>query len=388
MTMTPTSPACASTPRSAPAQTTPARPPQPTAGLLRGLRGLVSTPVNALLTVLALAIAWFLLRPAIEFLFINAVWSGHDRAACLAGEAGGETGACWPFITRRIGYFVYGQYPEAQRWRPNLAMALCALNIAAALWPRAPYRGAALFAFVVPFPIISWILLYGPGFSGLVTVPTNLWGGVLVTLVISIVGIVASLPLGVLLALGRRSRMPFVRAASIVFIEVMRGVPLLAVLFMANRMLPLFLPPGVLPDPLVRVMVGVSLFAAAGMAEVIRGGLQALPKGQYEAAAALGLGYWQMMFTVILPQALTLVIPGIVNTFISLFKDTTLVTIVGIFDLLTTIDVSSRDPAWATPVTVSTGYAFAAMFYFICCYAMSRYSAAMERRLAAAGSRS
>lgn len=357
-------------------------------GVIDGLRSLVSTPLNAALSILALAIAWFLLRPSIEFLVIDAVWTGHDRAACLAGEAGKGTGACWPFIFQRLGYFIYGQYPELQRWRPNLAMALCALNIVWALWPRAPWRGAALFAFVVPFPVVAWILLYGPGFSGLQTVPTNLWGGVLVTVVISIVGIVVSLPLGVLLALGRRSQMPVVRAASTVFIEVMRGVPLLAVLFMANRMLPLFLPPGVLPDPLVRVMVGVSLFAAAGMAEVIRGGLQALPKGQYEAAAALGLGYWQTMFTVILPQALALVIPGIVNTFISLFKDTTLVTIVGIFDLLTTIDVSARDPAWATPVTTSTGYAFAAIFYFICCYAMSRYSAAMERRLAAAGSRS
>ena len=383
MTTTPSTPA-----NQPPAHGALARPPQQAPGLIQGLRSLVATPLNALLTVLALAIAWFLLRPAIEFLFIDAVWSGHDRAACLAGEAGGETGACWPYIARRLGYFIYGQYPEAQRWRPNAAMALCALNIGWALWPRAPFRGAALFSFVLPFPVIAWILLYGPGFSGLVAVPTNLWGGVLVTLVISIVGIVVSLPLGVLLALGRRSQMPVVRAASTVFIEVMRGVPLLAVLFMANRMLPLFLPPGVLPDPLVRVMVGVSLFAAAGMAEVIRGGLQALPKGQYEAAAALGLGYWQMMFTVILPQALTLVIPGIVNTFISLFKDTTLVTVVGIFDLLTTIDVSSRDPAWATPVTASTGYAFAAIFYFICCYAMSRYSAAMERRLAAAGSRS
>ncbi|MFC0283319.1 amino acid ABC transporter permease [Camelimonas abortus] len=353
------------------------------ARLAQTLRGLVSSPLNLALTLLALALAWTLALPAVNFLLVDAVWSGADRDACLATRPGETVGACWPFIFRRIGYFVYGQYPAAERWRPDLAMALCALNLAWALHPRAPWRGAALATFVLPFPVVAWILLYGPGFSGLETVPTHLWGGVLVTLVISFVGIIFSLPAGILLALGRRSSMPAVRAAAIVFIEVMRGVPLIAVLFMANRMLPLFLPPGVLPDPLLRVMAGVCLFAAAGMAEVIRGGLQALPRGQYEAAAALGLGYWRAHVYVILPQALRLVLPGVVNTFISLLKDTTLVTVVGIFDLLTAIDVSARDVAWATPVTAVTGYAFAALFYFACCYAMSRYAAAMERRLAA-----
>jgi general L-amino acid transport system permease protein len=194
---------------------------------------------------------------------------------------------------------------------------------------------------------------------------------------------VFSLPIGVLLALGRRSHMPTVRMLSVIFIEFVRGVPLITVLFMASVMLPFFLPPGVNFDKLLKALVGVTLFSAAYMAEVIRGGLQAIPKGQYEGAMSLGLGYWQMMRLIILPQALRIVIPGIVNTFIGLFKDTTLVTIVGIFDFLRTIEATLVDPTWATPTTRATGYAFAAIFYFLCCWGMSRYSIAVERRLAA-----
>ncbi|BCB19967.1 amino acid ABC transporter permease [Bosea sp. ANAM02] len=218
---------------------------------------------------------------------------------------------------------------------------------------------------------------------GLPRVDTGLWGGMTVTFLISAVGIVFSLPLGVLLALGRRSRLPAIQLISVIFIEFVRGVPLITVLFMANTMLPLFVPQEWSPDRLLRPLVGVALFAAAYMAEVVRGGLQAMPKGQYEGAMSLGLGYWQMMRLIILPQALRIVIPGIVNTFIGLFKDTTLVAIVGIFDFLRTIEATLIDPTWATPVTRSTGYAFAAIFYFLCCWGMSRYSIAVEKRLAA-----
>ncbi len=218
---------------------------------------------------------------------------------------------------------------------------------------------------------------------GLEYVPTNLWGGILVTLVVSLVGIVFSLPIGILLALGRRSRLPVIRLFCVIFIEFVRGVPLITVLFMANTMLPLFLPGSASPDRLLRALVGVAMFASAYMAEVIRGGLQAMPKGQYEGAMSLGLGYWQMMRLIILPQALRIVIPGIVNTFIGLFKDTTLVFIVGIFDFLKTIDATLVDPTWATPTSRYTGYAFAAVFYFVCCYGMSRYSLSVERRMAA-----
>ena len=216
---------------------------------------------------------------------------------------------------------------------------------------------------------------------GLTHVPTDLWGGVFVSLLVSVIGIVVSLPGGILLALGRRSRLPMVKFFSVVFIEFVRGVPLITVLFMANLMLPLFVPANWTPDRLVRPLIGVSLFASAYMAEVIRGGLQAIPKGQFEGAMAVGLSYWQMMRLIILPQALTIVIPGIVNTFIGLFKDTTLVAIVGISDFLRTVDTARLDPAWAGPTISTTGYLFAAMFYFVFCFGMSRYSAMVERKL-------
>jgi general L-amino acid transport system permease protein len=217
---------------------------------------------------------------------------------------------------------------------------------------------------------------------GLEPVETSQWGGLLVTLVVAATGIVFSLPLGVLLALGRRSTMPIVRLFSIVFIEVWRGVPLITVLFMASFMLPLFMPEGVNFDKLLRALVGVSLFSAAYMAETVRGGLQAIPKGQYEAAQALGLSYWRMMGLIILPQALKIVIPGIVNNFIGLFKDTTLVAIVSLFDLLGIVNSGMQDAKWASPQTAPTGYFVAATIFWIFCFGMSRYSIFMERRLA------
>ena len=218
---------------------------------------------------------------------------------------------------------------------------------------------------------------------GLAHVPTSLWGGILVTLLVATVGIVVSLPFGILLALGRRSKLPIVRMASVIFIEFVRGVPLITVLIMANTMLPLFLPGDMTVDRLLRPLIGIALFASAYMAEVVRGGLQAMPKGQYEGAMSLGLNYPQMMVLIILPQALRIVIPGIVNTFIGLFKDTSLVAIVGIFDLVKTIEASRIDPDWAAPTIGYTGYAFAAFFYFVFCFGMSRYSLGVERRLAA-----
>lgn len=216
---------------------------------------------------------------------------------------------------------------------------------------------------------------------GLEPVETAVWGGLLVTLVIAVTGIAASLPIGILLALGRRSDMPAVKLISVAFIEFWRGIPLITVLFMSSVMLPLFLPEGVTFDKLLRALIGVAIFSSAYMAEVVRGGIQALPKGQYEGAMALGLSYWQMMQKIILPQALTLVIPGIVNTFIGLFKDTTLVLIIGLFDFLGQIQSSYSDPTWASPVQSLTGYLFAALVYWIFCFGMSRYSIYMEDRL-------
>jgi general L-amino acid transport system permease protein len=237
----------------------------------------------------------------------------------------------------------------------------------------------AVFVFAV-FPVLAFFLLVG-GVPGLPHVDTSLWGGLLVTLVVATVGITGSFPIGILLALGRRSKMPIVRWVSIGFIEFVRGVPLITMLFMASVMLPLFLPPGVSFDKLLRALIGVALFAAAYLAEVIRGGLQAIPRGQFEGAMALGLGYWRMMGFIVLPQALRLVIPGIVNSFISLFKDTTLVLIVAIFDLLGQLRAAFADPSWATPATLFTGFAFAGMIYFLVSFGMSRYALFVERRL-------
>jgi len=223
--------------------------------------------------------------------------------------------------------------------------------------------------------------------AGLPQVPTNLWGGILISLIVAAFGIVFSLPLGILLALGRRSRMPAVKLFSVIVIEFVRGVPFITVLFMASNMLPLFVPEQYAPDKLLRALIAAVIFASAYMAEVVRAGLQALPKGQYEGAMAMGLGYWQMMRLIILPQALKVTIPNIVNTYIGLFKDTTLVVVVGLFDFLKTIEAARIDPKWAAPTTSATGYMFAAIFYFICCYAMSLYAKATEERLALADKR-
>jgi general L-amino acid transport system permease protein len=216
---------------------------------------------------------------------------------------------------------------------------------------------------------------------GLPHVETRLWGGLLVTLVITFTGIIGSLPLGILLALGRRSELPIIRTLSIIFIELWRGVPLITVLFFATYMLPLFLPESWNIDGLLRVLIGVVLFAAAYQAEVVRGGLQAIPRGQFEGAMALGLGYWRMTGLVIMPQALKSVIPNLVNSFIALFKDTTLVLIVAIFDLLGQLRAAFADPNWATPSTLFTGFAFAGIIYFLGSFGMSRYAMSMERRL-------
>ncbi len=228
--------------------------------------------------------------------------------------------------------------------------------------------------------IIVVLLILSVNF-GLEPVETQLWGGLLVTLVVALVGIASSMPIGIILALGRRSMLPVIKFCSIVFIEFVRGVPLITVLFMASVMLPVFLPTGVNFDKLLRALIGVALFSSAYMAEVVRGGLQAIPKGQYEAAAAMGLGYWQMMRLIILPQALKIVIPGIVNSFIALFKDTSLVLIIGLFDLLGIVQRNFTDPDWASSKTPATGYVFAAAVFWAFCFGMSRYSIYTERRL-------
>jgi general L-amino acid transport system permease protein len=359
-------------------------PPEPVSGAAVWLRrNLLSTPLNVALTIVcALLIAW-VVPPLLKFLVFDAVWQGTSRADCLVTPQRPEVGACWAFIIERVGFFTYGFYPVDQRWRVDVFFVLLAVGFGWMMWLDAPRRDLGLIYFFILMPAASIALLLGFSAIGLPAVPTAQWGGVLVTLVVSAVGIMASLPLGVLLALGRRSQLPAVRLAAVIFIEFVRGVPLISVLFMASVMLPLFVPEAWTPDKLLRALVGVVLFASAYMAEVVRAGLAAIPRGQYEAAMSVGLSYWQTMRLVVLPQALRITIPNIVNTYIGLFKDTTLVFVVGIFDFLRTVEAARIDPQWATPVTSTTGYAFAAIFYFVFCYAMARYARFVEARLAA-----
>lgn len=410
-------------------------PPSPPPGLSVGpaawvRQNLFATPLNSAITILtALFLAWAI-PPLLDWLFFNAVWSGANREACLPVD-GEARGACWAFIKAKFGQFIYGRYPLDERWRVDLTGLLFAIGLVLLAVPKIPGKGITAYVMLVIFPTVAFFLLYGSpslqatdvawaalilgggaaliawpafplkgpvkvvlaiagpviviraffGLIGLPEVETALWGGLLVTLVVAVTGIVASLPLGILLALGRRSKLPIVKVASVVFIEFWRGVPLITVLFMASVMLPLFLPTGVTFDKLLRALIGVALFSAAYMAETVRGGLQAIPKGQREAADSLGLGYWQGMRLVILPQALKIVIPGIVNSFIALFKDTSLVLIIGLFDVLGIAQLNFQDANWAAPSVPATGFVFVALVFWIFCFSMSRYSQYMERRL-------
>jgi general L-amino acid transport system permease protein len=348
-------------------------PPSTQVGVLAWLRqNLFSSPFNTVLTLLCL---WFLYEtvpPLLQWALLDANFAGQTREDCTSG------GACWVFVKARFGQFMYGFYPLDQRWRINTAFILLILGLIPLFVPWVRHKMVIAAALLVIFPIVAFYLFHGGGF-GLPVVETSRWGGLFLTLVVAGVGIVASLPLGILFALGRRSEMPIVRAVCITFIEVMRGVPLITILFMASVMLPLFLPEGVNFDKLLRALVGVALFSAAYMAEVVRGGLQAIPKGQYEAANALGLSFWKTMGLIILPQALKIVIPGIVNTLIGLFKDTTLVLIIGLFDLLGIVQAALTDASWIGFAT--EGYVFAALGFWIFCFGMSRYSMHVERKL-------
>jgi general L-amino acid transport system permease protein len=481
--------------------------PVKTTGFVGFLRTrLFNSPTNILLTIVSALLLWFVAVPALKFLLVDAVWSGTDRNACLAENAGHPVGACWPFIEAKFSQLIYGFYPEPDRWRVNLTFLLAAVLLLPLLIPRLPAKGLNAGLFFFAFPVVAFFLLHGGGLQGfgiswtagilsgfsdsigeagrqlanagqttavigpllwalgklvvllstgiswllwpltwlrdqirmsgqpvwidfaataaivsalvfwltggmrsgwrplisslaifagiglviavmkldrdgLPVVDTRLWGGLLVTLVLSVTGIVASMPVGIALALGRRSTIPLIRIFSIIFIELWRGVPLITVLFFATYMLPLFVPTGFTVDGLVRALIGIALFAGAYQAEVIRGGLQAIPRGQGEAASALGLSWWKTTALIVMPQALRHVIPGLVNSFIALFKDTSLVLIVALFDLLGQLRAAFSDPVWATPTTLFTGFAFTGMIYFVFCFGMSRYSLFVEHRL-------
>ena len=309
------------------------------------------------------------LVPFLDWAVFSADWVGSKRVDCNTG------GACWVYVIQRFDQFMYGFYPEAERWRVDVGAVLLMIALMLFFLPRVTGRLALVFL-LLALPV-GWILLTGQGL-GLPAVETRLWGGMMLTVVLTVAGLALAFPVAILLALGRRSSLPVVRISCTAFIELWRGVPLITVLFMASVMLPLFLPDGASVDKLLRALIGVSLFAGAYLAEVIRGGLQAIPRGQYEAAAALGLGYWKTMIYVILPQALRHVIPGLINTVIALFKDTTLVLIIGMFDFLGIIQASLNDQEWLG--LAAEGYVFAALVYWSICFGLSRLSINVEQR--------
>jgi general L-amino acid transport system permease protein len=333
---------------------------------------LFSSPLNAAVTLGCLYLLWAFIPPLIRWVLIDATWVGESREACTSG------GACWVFIRARLGQFTYGLYPEAERWRVDVA-ALLLVAVSAPLFIRAvPGKFWIGLGAVLVYPPVCLILLLG-GVLGLPSVETRDWGGMMLTAFMAVFGGLIAFPLGVLLALGRQSKLPIVRVVSVVFIEFWRGVPIIAVIFLASILLPLILPAGMTVDKLLRAVIGLALVVAAYMAEVVRGGLQALPDGQREAARALGLNYWKTTAFIVLPQALRLVIPGLVNEFIALLKNTTLVLIVSLFDLLGMVQAALADPKWVG--LTMEGYVFAGVVFWLVCFAMSRYSLRLERRL-------
>ncbi len=350
------------------------RRPEPGAPWLPGewiRHNLFGSIFNTLLTLVVLVALALVVPPLFRWAVTNATISGVSRAAC------GPDGACWTFIRMRLPTFFVGHYPAAERWRIVAALAVvggCAVPV---LREHVRHRGLWVLALLTVAPALAGLLLLG-GVPGLPYVDTSDWGGLLLDVVISFVTVAGSLPLGVLLALGRRSRLTVARALSVGFIELWRGVPLLTVLFMSAVMVPLFLPGGVSVDRLLRAMVALILFNAAYMAEVVRGGLQGVALGQEEAAYSLGLHWGQVQRHVVLPQALRIVMPGIINTVVDLFKDTTLVTIIGLSDLLGAVSQALKDPAWLGFAT--EGYVFSAVVFFVCCFALSAYGRSFERR--------
>jgi len=339
-------------------------------------RNLFNNVWNSLLTLAALYLILRGVWALIDWGVLDAVWSAPDGRTCRMMES--ASGACWAFIGQWYRFILFGRYPFTEQWRPLLvAMLFVALVLASCdrrLWRRGPMLGGLWLV-----GLLVCLGLMRGGVLGLAPVGTDLWNGLPLTLFLAVIGLAGAFPLAVLLALGRRSSMPTIRALCVGYIELVRGVPIITVLFMASVMLPLFLPSGVNIDNLLRALAGLILFYAAYLAEVIRGGLQAIPRGQYEAADALGLSYWEKTRLVVLPQALAIAIPPLVNTFISAFKDTTLVTIVGLFDLLTTASNAITDPAWRGFYVEA--YVFVAAIYFVFCFFMSRYSRSLERSL-------
>ncbi len=330
---------------------------------------LVSTPFNAALTVLFCALLYFTVPPLMRWMVFDAVFLNPDPQACRDAS-----GACWSFVRAKSSQLLFGIYPPDERWRPALS---CALIVGLLAWSVRPssWKPALAAIWVGVMAAIIWLM--GGGF-GLVRVPSTLWGGLPVTLILTVAAIGLGFPMGVILALGRRSTMPGVRMLCVVFIESVRGLPLLSILFVASIMLPLFLPEMLLPDKFSRALVALTLFASAYFAEVVRGGLQAMPRGQYEAANSLGLPYWRTQQLVILPQAIRIVIPALANTIIVMIKNTSLVMVVGLFDLISSGKAALADPAWPSPSAET--FLFIGAIFFTICFCFARFADFLERK--------
>ena len=331
-----------------------------------------SNNFNAFLTLLVIFSLIKYIPPLLNWFFFDANFIGNSKEDCTGG------GACWVFVKVWLNRFVYGMYPDTEQWRINSAFLILFALVGASFFVPSKFKKYLLLFLIFVYPIIGLKLISGGDF-GLKYVETGAWGGLSLTFIVSAFALILCFPVGMLLALGRRSSLPAIKYISIGFIELWRGVPLITVLFMSAVMFPMFLPDGTYVDKLIRVLIAITLFEAAYMAEVIRGGLQALPKGQYEAAKSLGMGYWRMHFLIVLPQALKLVIPGIANTFLALVKDTPLIFVVGLLELAGMVNLAKTNPKWLG--MAMEGYVFAGLVFWIICYAMSRYSQNLEKKL-------
>ena len=331
-----------------------------------------SSNFNAFLSLLVIFALIKYIPSILNWFIFDADFAGNTKQDCTSG------GACWVFVKVWLNRFVYGMYPDAEQWRINTAFFMLFALVGASFFTPAKFKKYLLIFLLFVYPIIGFKLISGGDF-GLKFIETGAWGGLSLTFIVSAFALILCFPIGMFLALGRRSKLPAIRYSSIGFIELWRGVPLITVLFMSAVMFPMFLPDGTYVDKLIRVLVAITLFEAAYMAEVIRGGLQALPKGQYEAAKSLGMGYWRMHFLIVLPQALKLVIPGIANTFLALVKDTPLIFVVGLLELAGMVNLAKTNPEWLG--MAMEGYVFAGLVFWVICYAMSRYSQNLEKKL-------
>ena len=335
-------------------------------------KNLNSNNVNAILSLIVIFILIKYVPSLLNWFIFDANFLGSTKEDCTGD------GACWVFVRVWFNRFMYGMYPDAEQWRINISFLVLLASIGSIFILPNRFKKYIILFLLFIFPLISLNLISG-GIFGLEWIETGAWGGLSLTFIVSAFALIFCFPIGVFLALGRRSDLPAVRYSSIGFIELWRGVPLITVLFMSAVMFPMFLPDGTYMDKLMRVIIAITLFEAAYMAEVVRGGLQALPRGQYDAAKSLGMGYWRMNFLIIMPQALKLVIPGIANTFLALVKDTPLIFVVGLLELAGMIGLAKTNPKWLGMAT--EGYVFAAFVFWIICFTMSRYSQNLEKKL-------